>query len=126
MQYFTYIYNYVKEWLKNPKWSLSCCLALLLPLNDLQGEIRGLTGRNMLKQQLQTGRMEMPSIANTLRDSGAVNITLEDDDDDDDDDAEREQEEEITNDVDLKQGLLSLAGVSIFQLPWRRTQDTRR
>ena len=80
----------------------------------------------MLKQQLQTGRMEMPSIANTLRDSGAVNITLEDDDDDDDDDAEREQEEEITNDVDLKQGLLSLAGVSIFQLPWRRTQDTRR
>ena len=79
----------------------------------------------MLKQQLQTGRMEMPSIANTLRDSGAVNITLEDDDDDDDD-AEREQEEEITTDVNLKQGLLSLAGVSIFQLPWRRTQDTRR
>lgn len=77
----------------------------------------------MLKQQLQTGRMEMPSIANTLRDSGAVDITLEDDDDDD---AEREQEEEITNDVNLKQGLLSLAGVSIFQLPWRRTQDTRR
>ena len=67
--------------------------------------------------------MEMPSIANTLRDSGAVDITLEDDDDDD---AEREQEEEITNDVNLKQGLLSLAGVSIFQLPWRRTQDTRR
>ena len=79
----------------------------------------------MLKQQLQTGRMEMPSIANTLRDSGAVNITLEDDDDDDDD-AEREQEEETTNEVNLKQGLLSLAGVSIFQLPWRRTQDTRR
>ena len=77
----------------------------------------------MLKQQLQTGRMEMPSIANTLRDSGAVDITLEDDDDDD---AEREQEEEITNDVNLKQGLLSLAGVSIFRLPWRRTQDTRR
>jgi len=78
----------------------------------------------MLKQQLQTGRMEMPSIANTLRDSGAVNITLEDDDDDDDDDAEREQEEETTNEVNLKQGLLSLAGVSIFQLP-RRTHDTR-
>ena len=77
----------------------------------------------MLKQQLQTGRMEMPSIANTLRDSGAVNITLEDDDDDDED-AEREQEEENTNEVNLKQGLLSLAGVSIFKLP-RRTQDTR-
>lgn len=76
----------------------------------------------MLKQQLQTGRMEMPSIANTLTDSGAVNITLEEDDDDDD--AEREQEEEITNEVNLKQGLLSLAGVSIFQLP-RRTQDSR-
>ena len=71
----------------------------------------------MLKQQLQTGRMDMPSIAKTLKDSGAVNISLEEDD------AEREQEKETINNVNLKQGLLSLARVSIFQLP-RRTHDT--
>ena len=35
-----------------------------------------LAGRNMLKQQLQTGRIDMPSIANTLKDSGAVDLTL--------------------------------------------------
>ena len=71
----------------------------------------------MLKQQLQTGRMDMPSIAKTLKDSGAVNISLEEDD------AEREQEEETINNVNLKQGLLSLSRVSIFQLP-RRKHDT--
>ena len=88
VQYLAYIYHFVKEWRKNPKWSLSCCLALLLPLNQLQGEIRRLTGTNILKQQLQTGKIQMPTIANTLRESGVVDVTLEDHS------AEREQEEQ--------------------------------
>ena len=112
MQYLAYIYHYVKEWRKNPKCSLSCCLALLLPLNQLQGEIRGLAERNVLNQQLQTGKMEMPSIASTLRDSGAVDITLEEHN------AEREQEEETGNEISMiEQGLLTLAKVSVHELP---------
>ena len=107
-----YIYHYVKEWRKNPKCSLSCCLALLLPLNQLQGEIRGLTERNLLSQQLQTGRMEMPSIVSTLKESGAVDITLEEHN------AEREQEEETENEISMiEQGLLTLAKVSVHELP---------
>ena len=72
-----YVYRYIKEWRKNPKWSFSCCLALLLPLNDLQGEVRGMAGKNILKQQLQTGKIDMPSISGTLKDSGVVNVGLE-------------------------------------------------
>ena len=81
VQYIIYMYRYLKEWRKNPKWSLSCCLALLLPLNELQGEIRGLAGANVLKQQLQTGKINMPSITSTLKDSGVVNFTLEEEPD---------------------------------------------
>ena len=88
MQYLSYIYHYIKEWRKNPEWSLSCCLALLLPLRNLQGEIGGLAGRDIPLHQLQTDRIDIPSNANTERDSGAVVIMLEDYD------AEREEEEE--------------------------------
>ena len=119
MQYVAYIYHKVKEWRKNPKWSFSCCLALLLPLNDLQGEILGLTERNILTQQLQSGGIEMPTIANTLKESGAVEITLEDYD------VERkEEEEETANKFSVAQGLLSLAQVGIHKLP-SGTQDTK-
>ena len=85
---------------------------MLLPLNQLQGEIRGLAERNVLNQQLQTGKMEMPSIASTLRDSGAVDITLEEHN------AEREQEEETENELSMiEQGVLTLAKVSVHELP---------
>ena len=86
VQYLAYIYHYVKERRKNPKWSLSCCLALLLPLNNLQKETGELAGRNILRQQLQTGRISMLSIANTVRESRAVDTTFQDHD------AERKQQ----------------------------------
>ena len=71
-----YIYRFFKKWRKNPKWSFSCCLALLLPLNDLQQEIRGMTGKNVLKQQLQSGNVSMPSVSGALKESGAVSFDL--------------------------------------------------
>jgi len=49
---------------------------LLLPLNDLQGEIRGMVGKNVLKTQLQTATVDKPSIASSAKDSGAMSITL--------------------------------------------------
>ncbi len=70
------MYQYIKEWRRNPHWSFSCCLALLLPLNDLQGEIRGMVGKNVLKTQLQTGAIGKPSISACAKDSGAMSVTL--------------------------------------------------
>ena len=77
VQYFMHIYRYFNKWRKNPKWSFSCCLALLLPLNELQGEVRGLSGKSFTQQQLQTGKDDMPSMSSTLKDSGAINFSLE-------------------------------------------------
>ena len=59
---------------------MSCCLAMLLPLNDLQGEIRGLMGRNVMRQQLQSGRIGMPSVAGTAKDTGAIDFALDEGD----------------------------------------------
>ena len=119
MQYLVIIYNYIKEWRKNPKWSFSCCLALLLPLNELQGEIQGLTGRNILNQQLQTGGIEMPSTGDALKETGAVDISLLEDKD-----SESEQEQEGNNEMTIGQGLLTLAKVSIHEL-LRGPRDTK-
>ena len=71
------VYRYFKEWRKNPQWSFSCCLALLLPLNDLQGEVSGLAATNVLKNQLKTGDMEMTTILIAPEDSGGADDKLE-------------------------------------------------
>ncbi|XP_078376644.1 uncharacterized protein LOC144659979 [Oculina patagonica] len=76
-QYAVFLYRYLQEWRKNPHWSFSCCLALLLPLNDLQGEIRGIAGANILKNQLQTGQMDKPTIVSSVKNSGAIQVMLE-------------------------------------------------
>ena len=76
VQYGRYFLRFIKEWRKNPQWSLSCCLALLLPLNDLHNEIRGMTGKNLLNEQVQTGNFNMPSVSSTLNESGAVSFEL--------------------------------------------------
>ena len=54
---------------------------MLLPLNDLQGEIRGLVGTNVLDKQLQTGQMDRPTIQAAVKDSGAIDVTLEEGED---------------------------------------------
>ena len=86
---------------------------MLLPLNELQGEIRGLTERNILRQQVQSGGIEMQSIADTLKHSGAV----------EDHDSESEQQETTTNQIS-RQGILTFAEISTHVLQ-RGTQDTK-
>lgn len=76
VQYLVFLYEYLKEWRKNPQWSFSCCLALLLPVNDLQGEIRGMVGKNLMKTQLDKGILKKPSIAAAALESGAMRFTL--------------------------------------------------
>ena len=72
----THIYGYLKEWRKNPQWSFSCCLALILPLLDLQGDISGLAQTNLLNTQLDTGRTGITSITDAVKSSGAIDVTL--------------------------------------------------
>ncbi|XP_078342705.1 uncharacterized protein LOC144628475 [Oculina patagonica] len=69
-QYLVGVYSYFKEWRKSPHWSFSCCLALLLPLIDLQGEMSGLAETDVLTSQLKSGDMEMPTIMIAKEDSG--------------------------------------------------------
>ena len=85
-----FLYRYIKEWRKNPHLSFSCCLALLLPLNELQGELRGISGENVLKNQLETGQIEKPSLISAVKDSGVIDVTLE------------EGEQEDSNKVELQ------------------------
>lgn len=87
-----FLYRYLNDWRKNPHWSFSCCLGLLQPLNDLQGEIRGLTGGNVLKNQLQTGQIDKPTIFSTVKNSGAFDVTLEDGEQRDSNTVERQHE----------------------------------
>ena len=77
VQYVAHLYGYLKEWSKNPHWSWSCCLALILPLISLPGDISGLAGTNMTKTQLQTDNIEIPTIATALLDSVAIEANLD-------------------------------------------------
>ena len=58
VQYAVHLYQYFKKWRKNPKLSFSCCLEVLLPLNNLQGEVSALAEIN----QLQSGQEKMSAI----------------------------------------------------------------
>ena len=80
------MYGYLIEWRKNPHWSVSCCLALLLPLNDFQGEISGWvgSGADVLNNQLQSGQTEDTTIFAAVKDSGAIDVSLEEGQLDDD------------------------------------------
>ena len=63
-------------------------MALLLPLNDLQGDVRGLAETNVLKTQVDTGNFEMVTLQAAVIDSGAIDVTLEEGEEGDDDTVE--------------------------------------
>ena len=79
--------------------------------------MRGLTGRKLLKKQLKTGKIEMQSIASTLRESEAVDVTLEDYNE------EREQEETTTDEESIEQGVQIIEAI-IHEIP-TETYDTK-
>ena len=43
----------------------------------MPGDISGLAETNMIKNQLDTGDIEMPTISTAVQDSGAIDVTLE-------------------------------------------------
>jgi len=92
VQYLVHLYGYLKKWRKNPHWSFSCCLALILPLIGMPGDISGLAGTNFLNTQLDTGHMEMTTIVGAVKDIGAIDVTLEEDKQDDDKPAELQKD----------------------------------
>jgi len=92
VQYTVHLYGYLKEWRKNPHWSFSCCLSLLLPLINLPGEISGLVGTNITSTQLDTGQFEMQTVVGAVKDSGVIDVTLDDEEQNDDNPAEGQEE----------------------------------
>ena len=70
VQYAVFLYRYLKEWLKNPHWSCSCCLGLVLSSFDLKEKVGAVVETNILNNRLQTGsNMERPSILTCVDDS---------------------------------------------------------
>lgn len=56
------------EWRKNPQWSFSCCLALILPLVGLPGDISGFESSNAIDNQLEIGEMEISTTSDAVQD----------------------------------------------------------
>lgn len=56
------------EWRKNPQWSFSCCLALILPFVGLPGDISGFESSNIIDNQLETGEMEVSTTSDAVQD----------------------------------------------------------
>lgn len=67
-QYVGFVYRYLREWRKNPQWSFSCCLALLLPLSDSHGELSDVIETNALTNQLHSGQIDLPTILTAVND----------------------------------------------------------
>ena len=82
VQYAVHLYGYFQGWRKNPQWSFSCCLALFLPLLDMAGDISGVAETNVVNTQLDTGHMEVTTIAGAVQDSGIIDVTLEENEQD--------------------------------------------
>ena len=81
------------EWRKNPHWSFSCCLALLLPLINLPGEVSGLIGTDITNTPLDTGQMETQTVVGAVKDSGVIDVTLDGEERDNDNPAEDQKED---------------------------------
>ena len=125
MQYARSLYEYFTEWRKNPHLSLSCCLALLLPLNDLQGDIQGVAGTNIVDTQLQTGDFELTTVGSAVSDTGVVDVTLGEGEQDDDDAANKQ---DALNNTKCHHGtqtelssLLVVAGAMVVHKPAQHT-----
>ena len=82
VNYAQQLYEFVDEWRKNPQWSFSCCLAFVLPLFSLPGEMGSLSSTNVLHAQLDSGQMGMSTIADAVNESGVTDITLDKNDGD--------------------------------------------
>ncbi|KAL9970589.1 hypothetical protein ACROYT_G022992 [Oculina patagonica] len=85
VQYAITLFSFLKEWRKNPHWSFSCCLALLLPLNSLQGDVFGLVGSDVVNNQLETGQMDAPTVIGAMEDADAIDVTLDEGEEENDD-----------------------------------------
>ena len=74
VQYAVAQYRYFKEWRKDPQWSFSCCIALLLSISDLQGDISDLVETDAVKSQQPTVDVEMSTILTAVEESKATDI----------------------------------------------------
>ena len=88
VNYAAHVHGYVNEWRKNPQWSFSCCLALVLPLIALPGEISSLSKTNVLRTQLDSGQMELGTLTDAVKECGVIDVSLEEDENKEEDEEE--------------------------------------
>lgn len=69
------MYQHLKEWFKNPRWSFSCCLALVLPLVDLQTEIHNVAAEDAPGDQIEVGGVELPDGMESSKDNSDVGVS---------------------------------------------------
>ena len=98
-----HLYGYLKEWRKNPQWSFPCCLALVLPLVSLPGDVSGLVETNITNTQLDTGQFEMQTVFRAVQDSGVIDVALDGEEQDDDNPA-KDQEKADCKEAKLQNG----------------------
>ena len=66
---------------------------------------------NVLKQQLQTGRIDMPSMTTTIKDSGVIKLTLEEVEDSTENPSRIEDGERPSNFSSEKQTDVTVVGI---------------
>jgi len=66
---------------QKPSLVLFLLPGVLLPLNDLQGDIRDLAGANVFKT-LETGEFAVATFQAAVKDSGVIEVSLEDGEED--------------------------------------------
>lgn len=64
VEYFAHVLRFLRQWVKHPHWSATCCQSLLLPVHDLQEDTGDLLTDEDLKDKvkMERGELAMTSI----------------------------------------------------------------
>ena len=81
-----------------------------------------MNGKNVIQQQLETGKMDMPTMTDAIKDSGTINFSF------DIDEKNRYEERKVIRMANNKRGkttqsATNLSSVTIHKPPWK-TYDT--
>ena len=80
VEYFSTVFRFLKQWIRHPYFSITCCQNLLLPVNDTEEDSGGIIGKDDdLKSQLEMedGRLEMTPTRRGMNNEGLEGIVEE-------------------------------------------------
>ena len=76
VEYFAHTLRFLRQWIKHPYWSITCCQTLLLPVNDLEEDTGDLIDGDVLKNQMQMedGNLKMASVHDGAKDNEGLEV----------------------------------------------------